>query len=96
MRKLNNSDYKKILEYYNIHHKKNKKTNKKIAEDILANKLCKCIKSIKKNNNTEPKAIAICKNSIFKKKHINFYKFTCKKKRKLLGTKKNKYIKLYK
>ena len=50
MKKLNNNDYKKILKYYNINYTKNKKTNKKIAEDILANKLCRCIKAVKKKH----------------------------------------------
>ena len=96
MKKLNNNDYKKILKYYNINYTKNKKTNKKIAEDILANKLCRCIKAVKKNTKNESPAIAICKNSIFKKKNLNFYKFTCKKKPKLLKSKSHKHFKLYK
>ena len=48
---LTTQDYKTILNYYNISHKS--KTNtwiKRNAEDILANKLCRCIKKVKKQS----------------------------------------------
>ena len=98
MIKLNNKDYIKILKYYNIHPTKNYNKNKITAENILANKLCRCIKKVsKKSKIQESKAIAICKNSIFTKKNIKLYKFKCKKKYRLIGKKtKKQTIKLYK
>ena len=39
---LSQTDYKKIIHYYQIKKQKNK-TYKESAEDILANKLCKCM-----------------------------------------------------
>tara|TARA_B100000508_G_C11463930_1_gene280567 strand:- start:3294 stop:3611 length:318 start_codon:yes stop_codon:yes gene_type:complete len=82
---LTTQDYKTILNYYNISHKS--KTNtwiKRNAEDILANKLCRCIKKVKKQSKLkEPASIAICKKSIFKKRNLKSGRFSCKKKRKL-------------
>ena len=75
---LTKSDYIKILKYYNINNY-NSYTNKEIkqkAENILASKLCKCIKTIKNKENS----IAICANSVLKKKNLKYNKFSCKKK----------------
>ena len=47
---LSKSDYKTILSYYKISFaRKSDLWIKKKAEDILANKLCRCIKKVKKN-----------------------------------------------
>ena len=74
---------------------------KEKAEHLLATKLCKCIKSIKSIKNrsavTEKRAIAICYNSVIKKKGIKTFRFKCKQGAKLLpqkGTRKVKVIKL--
>jgi hypothetical protein len=90
--KLTPNDYKTILKFYKID--TTKLTNKEIkekAENFLAVKLCKCIKkvntskniainNIKNNkNNTEKRAIAICYNSVLKKKNLKIFKFNCKK-----------------
>jgi hypothetical protein len=80
---LSQTDYKKIVHYYQIKKQKNK-TYKESAEDILANKLCKCIKKVRPYDNNEDAAITICRDNIFKKRGIDFYNFKCKK-----GTKKN-------
>ena len=94
---LSFSDYKIILDYYNI--SRSSKSNswiKKNAENILANKLCRCIKKVKKSSKLkEPIAIAICKKSIFKRRNIKSAKFSCKKKNKLHHFK-GKKIKLLK
>tara|TARA_B110000858_G_C17789605_1_gene469114 strand:+ start:353 stop:673 length:321 start_codon:yes stop_codon:yes gene_type:complete len=87
---LNSNDYKKIIKYYNIQNNE-KKTNKELAEDVLANKLCRCIKKVNTSKINEKAAIAICRNHIFKNRKIDFYNFKCKKSRKLIskkGTKK--------
>ena len=99
--KLNYSDYIDILKFYNIDASKMKKKDVKAkAENLLATKLCKCIKSIKyktsttaskRANVTESRAIAICYNSIIKKKGLKTYKFKCKNGAKFLpkrGTRK--------
>ena len=81
---LTNNDYLAILDYYNIPitpRMSNKEIQKK-AEEILVNKLCRCIKKIdafSKKNKNESRAIAICSNSIIKNKKLKLYKFTCKK-----------------
>lgn len=82
---LTASDYKKIANYYQIPKSKNK-TYKEIAEQVLASKLCRCIKSIDSYNNTSPKknnedvAISVCRKSIFQNRNIDFYDFKCKTK----------------
>lgn len=49
---LKHNDYIKILNYYDIHvsPKDSSKTIKNKAENILSEKLCKCIKKIKKDD----------------------------------------------
>jgi hypothetical protein len=104
---LKQHDYIKILNYYDIpiSSKDSSKTIKHKAENILAEKLCKCIKKVKKDdeysgnnvsdNNTtsesESKAIAICSNSIFEKKGLERGLFDCKKKPRLINLKGKKY-----
>jgi len=95
---LSNYDYKKIVKYYN-QKKKKVKTYKETAEHILANKLCKCIKKTRPSINNEGAAISICRNSIYKNRGIDFYKFKCKDKNKLIakkGTSKTKIKKFRK
>ena len=80
MSELTNSDYNAILKYYGIPlSNKNKKKNKAIAEHLLATKLCRCIKKVKKTTSLSEKAtIAVCNNSIFKKRKLKYNKFSCK------------------
>ena len=68
MKGLNTSDYKHILEYYNLPISNNNSINKKKAEEILAIKLCRCIKSVNKQYKNEKIAIPICTKSIYTKK----------------------------
>jgi hypothetical protein len=88
MSNINESDYIKILEYYNIKVPKSKNLLKSVAENIMANKLCKCIKKIDTNN--EATSIGICTKTIFNNKGFKRGKFTCKKKRKVYFSKKSK------
>lgn len=103
---LNQSDYIKILNYYGIAFspKDSSKTIKNKAETILAEKLCKCIKKVKKSDSedagsddndnqseSESKAIAICSNSIFEKKGLERGLFDCKKNPKLINIHGKKY-----
>ena len=54
---LSQNDYKKILRFYKQPIHKNKYTRKKVAENILAKKLCRCIKKVSKNKmHTIPEA----------------------------------------
>ena len=92
---LKKDDYIKILNYYSIPiaPTDSSKTIKHKAEEILADKLCKCIKKVKKNDNdidietnneAESKAIGICNDSIFRRKGLKHSGFTCKKRPKFL------------
>ena len=74
---LTKNDYIKILEYYRLHIPKTMPLLKKKAEDMLALKLCKCIKKVSPDN--EPKAIGICSRTIFNRKGLQRKSFKCKK-----------------
>tara|TARA_B000000557_G_scaffold264756_1_gene271522 strand:- start:5191 stop:5568 length:378 start_codon:yes stop_codon:yes gene_type:complete len=95
MSKLNKNDYITILNFYKIEIPKTKKgrvsysKTKRLAEDILANKLCRCIKKVDKSTkNTnkkqklknETQAIGICADSVIKRKNLKYNRFECNKK----------------
>ena len=92
---LKKDDYIKILNYYKIPigPTDSSKTIKIKAEEILADKLCKCIKKVKQTDDeidtetpteSESKAIGICTDSIFRRKGLKHSGFTCKKRPKFL------------
>ena len=83
--KLTATDYKNVLQFYNESIPKSKKMLKKHAEDILAEKLCTCIKKIGTSINEESRAIGICTKTIFNRKWLTRGKFTCKKNRHIFG-----------
>ena len=76
MSQLNNKDYKQILEYYNEPIPKSARLTKLNAELILANKLCRCIKKVDRQN--EARSIGICTKTILNSKGITRGKFKCK------------------
>jgi hypothetical protein len=78
MSKLNNNDYKQILEYYNESIPASKNLIKLNAEHILASKLCKCIKKLDTTN--QAKAIGICTKTVINNKGLIRSEFKCKKK----------------
>lgn len=84
-KKLTKNEYIDILKYYEKDVPKNSsiKNLKKLAEDLVAKKLCKCIKEINKENHKdgEKRSIAICKNSILLKKGLTDSGFRCKDKK---------------
>jgi hypothetical protein len=96
---LTKVDYEKILNYYNIpfSSSESSKQVKNKAEEILAEKLCKCITKVKDtkgnsdDNADEARAIGICNDTIFRRKGIKHSAFTCKKKPKLLRFSGKKY-----
>ena len=93
---LTKTDYIKILDYYNVPLKKTTTSYvKKLAERIIAKKLCSCIKKVPNANNPESRAIGICIYSVLQKKHLKINGFTCKKKMRLKSSKSNKH-KLFK
>jgi len=89
--RLLKQDYLSILDYYNINYNKNLPINllRKMVEDKLAKKICSCIKKVKEkyNDNEESRSIAICNNSVIKKKNLKIYGFSCKKKKTLKALK---------
>jgi hypothetical protein len=88
MAELTTTDYKKILEYYNILIPKSSRLIKAAAEKILAEKLCRCIKKVGKDKD-EGRAIGICTKTIFNSKGYTRGKFKCKGKQ-AVKTRKNK------
>lgn len=79
--KLTHSDYKKILKYYKLTIPKNHKKTLKKAENIIAKKLCSCIKKVEPKFKKEAPAIGICTKSVIGRKGYKRGKFACKKKR---------------
>ena len=91
--KLSKNDFMSILKYYKINSENLSPLQiKNKAESILATKLCRCIKKVDPTlkNKNEQKAIAICTNSILKKKHLKSFRFTCKKRVRFLEQQGNK------
>ena len=79
--KITKTDYMKILKYYNIDIPSTAtyKIVQEVAEDILATKLCRCIKKINPSEKKDSKTVAICTNNVLKKKGLSTSKFTCKR-----------------
>ena len=75
--KMTIADYKQILDFYKIAIPSSKAALKKQAEQILAEKLCKCIKNVGLKD--EPKSIRICTTNIFNTKGLSRGAFKCKK-----------------
>jgi hypothetical protein len=88
MSELTTNDYKHILEFYEKPIPKSKRILKVQAEKIIASKLCRCIKKIKRNS--ESRAIGICTKTIVNTKGFTRGKFTCRKKQTIKLSKKNK------
>ncbi len=81
-------DYKIILDFYDISYSgKSNYLIKKSAEEILAKKLCRCIKKLDKK---EDRPVSICNKSIFTNRNLKYNRFTCKKRPKLIGNKKTR------
>ena len=79
IKKLTNTDYKQILTYYKILIPANNRLLKEMAEQILSNKLCKCIK--KNTTKYNAKSIGICTKSVINNKGITRGVFKCVGKR---------------
>jgi len=73
---LKNKDYINILKFYKMNIPKSKRLLKQQAENILSEKLCRCIKKVEKTD--EKTAIAICSKTIFNRKGLKRGKFNCK------------------
>ena len=79
MSRLNNKDYKQILEYYNKPIPKSSRLLRDAADKLLSTKLCRCIKKIDSTN--EARSIGICTKTIINSKGYTRGKFKCKGKR---------------
>ena len=93
MFKLTKYDYIAILKYYGINFNENlpAKLLRKMVENILAKKLCSCIKKVPNLNHPESRAIGICNWSVIQRKNLKIKRFTCKKQPKLLNAINNTY-----
>jgi hypothetical protein len=86
---IKKSEYIEILKYYNVNldDKKYKiKDLRSKVEEIVAKKICNCIKKVK--DTYKNKVIGICENSVVNKKNLKINGFRCKKGAKLTGKKK--------
>lgn len=80
---MTKTDYANILTYYKIPfaNLSNRELKDK-AEEILATKLCKCIKAVEKKAGTK-NAIALCTTSVFGKKGLKYFDMSCKERAQL-------------
>lgn len=76
---LTKEDYIKILTFYKKKIPSSFSEIKRESEQILANKLCKCIKKLDPIN--EARSIGICSKSIFNRKGLSRGTFKCRGKR---------------
>jgi hypothetical protein len=76
---LKNKDYISILKFYKMTIPKSKRLLKQQAENILSDKLCRCIKKLEPEY--EADAIGICTKTIFNRKNLKRGKFNCKGKK---------------
>jgi hypothetical protein len=81
MSSLTKKDYVAILKFYDRPIPKSNRLVQKNAEKILADKLCKCIKSVGTKVKDEPRAIGICTKTIFNNKGYTRGKFKCRNKK---------------
>jgi len=91
MTTLKAKDYHSILTFYKVPLEgKTRKTRRNLAEQLLATKLCRCIKKVARKSKTRKgnRAIAICRESVIKRKGYRIKKFTCKKRNRINGLKK--------
>jgi hypothetical protein len=74
---LSKSDYIKILNYYKLRIPlgSSSKTLKNRAENIISEKMCRCIKKVGTDN--EPRAIGICTKTVINRKGYRRGKFSC-------------------
>ena len=94
MSSLTRQDYINVLKFYNKPIPKQLQSIKNDVLEILSNKLCRCIKKVKRRKKTENEAIGICKKSVLHTKKIDIYRFKCKKGAKFLAKRKTqKYLK---
>jgi hypothetical protein len=75
MSKLTKTDYIKILSFYKKEIPDTFQTIKSEAENILVNKLCRCIKKIEGEN--EAKSIGYCTKTVVNNKGFKRGKFNC-------------------
>ena len=85
---LNHADYIKILKYYKMRIPNSAKTVKRAAEQMVATKLCRCIKKVgsdlaasQSKANDKPASIGICTRSVINRKGLRANSFKCTKKR---------------
>ncbi len=85
---LTHGDYIKILKYYKMRVPNSAKTVKRAAEQMIATKLCRCIKKVgsdlaasQPKSNDKPATIGICSRSVINRKGLRANSFKCTKKR---------------
>jgi hypothetical protein len=76
MSELNINDFKHILEYYGEPIPKSNRLTRVAAEQLIASKLCRCIKKI--GGDDEQRAIGICTKTILNRRGYTRGNFKCR------------------
>lgn len=85
---LSKKDYQHILQFYKMEIPRSERLLQLKAENILSEKLCRCIKKLDPIN--ESRSVGICTKTIINSKGFTRGKFSCKKKQKMVLTKRIK------
>lgn len=86
MESITAEEYNAVLRYYDIDATGlNSKERRRRAEDMLATKLCRCIKKVEDKVEEKSKAIAACTNAVISKKGLKISGFKCDKKKQVKG-----------
>ena len=88
---ITKKDSIQILTFYKMKIPSSNVLLKQKAKNVLAEKLCRCIKKIDPVN--EAKSIGICTKTIFNRRGYTRGKFSCKKKQSVEFRKTNQYKK---
>lgn len=82
-KKLSRKDYEAVLAFYSVPFKTTQPLSeiKKAVEELMSDKLCRCIKKVTEQGHPdgEKRAIPVCKKSILHKKGLTDTGFSCKK-----------------
>lgn len=89
---LTQKDYKNILQYYKMEIPTNSSQLKNKAKDVIAYKLCRCIRKVTNNRTIFPSsaALGVCTKTVVSRKGFVRGDFSCMKKNRNITLKKRR------
>ena len=91
METMSDTDYKAVLRFYDIKETSLSPSQRKTkAEELLATKLCRCIKKVEARVSDRSQSFAVCSDSVLSKKGLTMSRVSCSKTPLLSGLKPKK------